>query len=81
MAEIPDLETGIIMVSMQRGTICMNDGGFFARNNDFRFVRIPQLGTTDMSFIWDKRNPNPCLKVFLDFVARYNKFYPGVKQL
>lgn len=77
LVEVEDLETCILMVSMQRGTIAMNDGGFFAYNNAFRFVRIPQFGSTDMSFIWDKRNTNPSLRIFLSFVRQYKELHPN----
>ena len=70
MKEVSDLETSILMVSMQRGIMGMNDLGYFAHNKAFRFIRIPQLGSSEMSFIWDKRNTNPSLSVFLDFVKQ-----------
>lgn len=81
LVEVEDLETSVLMVSMQRGTIAMNDGGHFACNNAFRFVRIPQLGSTDMSFIWDKRNSNPSLSIFLSFVKQYKDLHPTLKPL
>ena len=73
MVEASDLEASILMVSMQQGTIAMNDLGYFAHSDAFRFVHVPQLGSSEMSFIWDKRNRNPSLHVFLDFLREYQK--------
>ena len=73
MEEVTDLETSILMVSMQRGIMAMNSLGYFAYNQAFRFVQIPQMGSSEMSFIWDKRNTNSSLKIFLDYLKQYHK--------
>ncbi len=69
----PNLDTSILWMTAKRGIIATSEHCICAGNPAFRFVALEQLGTTDFSFIWDKRNNNPSLEVFVRFLSSYIK--------
>lgn len=71
--EVSNHEACLLMISMQRGTIAMNSMGFPAHIDAFQFVHIPQLGFSEMSLIWDTRDKNPCMNLFLEYVRAYRE--------
>lgn len=69
----PDLDTSLLWVTMKRGIIAVNSRVIIREHPDFHFFYIPQFKSSDFCFIWEKDNPNPCLKVFLEFAEEYRK--------
>ncbi len=67
----PDLDTSLLWVAANRGIMAMNGRGICADSKVFKYIVMPQFGTTEFSFIWDRENSNPSLRLFLSFVEEY----------
>ena len=68
---VKDLETTYSYVELKRGFTLINDLCFFRNLPEIRYFPSDIFGEIRHSLVWSNENPNPCIKVFADFVRSH----------